>query len=235
MIIRHESIPVGDFDLDSSLLFDNQNDLFKDAIFFDLEHYVYKKPICIGVFGSAYYEAKDNTLKITQYMLQNRFELKKLLDLSEKYFKDLIDNHNKKYIVTFSGNNDFTVINYLYKKYNINFSIENSLKDIDLQKEYEKIMNTSIGLKNLECKFNIKRESEVISGSNLAKTFSKIMKDDTYFNRMPHAKKEKILLYNMQDVVSLFYIYVNWNKYISNKDTENSKDTNISSLNESCN
>jgi len=27
---------------------------------------------------------------------------------------------------------------------------------------------------------------------------------------MPPEKKEKILLYNQQDVVSLFYIYVDW-------------------------
>ena len=27
---------------------------------------------------------------------------------------------------------------------------------------------------------------------------------------MPQEKKEKILLYNQQDVVSLFYIYVDW-------------------------
>lgn len=230
MIIREESIPVEEFNLETALLFEGQKNLFKDAIFFDLEHYVYKKPICIGVFGSAYYDENDNTLKITQYMLQNKFELKKLLNLSQKYFKNLIENYNKKYIVTFSGNNDFTVINYLYKKYNINFSIEEHLKDIDLQKEYEKVMGTSIGLKNLECKFNIKRESEVISGSNLAKTFSKIMKDENYFARMPNEKKEKILLYNMQDVVSLFYIYVNWNKYVLKEENAD-----IASLNESCN
>jgi len=114
----------------------------------------------------------------------------------------MIEEYNKKYTVTFSGNNDFTVINYLYEKHKINFKIEEYFKDIDLQKYYEKSMKTSIGLKNLESKFNIKRESEIISGSNLAKTFNKIMKDEEYFNRMPIDKKGKILLYNMQDVVS---------------------------------
>ncbi|ARC85152.1 hypothetical protein RSJ17_11925 [Clostridium argentinense] len=118
----------------------------------------------------------------------------------------MIEEYNKKYIVTFSGNNDFTVINYLYEKHKINFKIEEHFKDIDLQKYYEKSMKTSIGLKNLESKFNITRESEIISGSNLAKIFSKIINDEEYFNRMPMGKKEKILLYNMQDVVSLFYI-----------------------------
>lgn len=214
MIIKENVIYVEDFNEENCLIVNDKKDLFKDAIFFDLEHYVYKKPICIGVFGSAYYDENENSLRITQYMIENKYELKKLLRLSKDYFKNMIEEHNKKYIITFSGNNDFTVINYLYEKYKINFKIEEYFKDIDLQKYYEKSMKTSIGLKNLESKFNITRESEIISGSNLAKTFSKIMKDEEYFNRMPVDKKEKILLYNMQDVVSLFYIYVNWNKYI---------------------
>ncbi|MGG7163588.1 ribonuclease H-like domain-containing protein [Clostridium ihumii] len=234
MIIKEQTIPVKDFNIENALSIEGHNDLFKEAIFFDLEHYVYKKPVCVGVFGSGYYDEKENTLKITQYMIENKFELKKILEWSKTYFLDLIKKKNKKYIITFSGNNDFTVINYLYNKYNINFKIEDYLKDVDLQKEYEKAMNTSIGLKNLECKFDIKRESEVISGSNLAKTFSKIMKDTEYFNRMPEEKKEKILLYNMQDVVSLFYIYVNWNKYIIPNE-KNLNDEKKDSLNENCN
>ncbi|HCQ90323.1 MAG TPA: hypothetical protein DIU45_12040, partial [Clostridium sp.] len=185
MIIKENVIYVEDFKEENCLIFNDKKDLFKDAIFFDLEHYVYKKPICIGVFGSAYYNENENSLRITQYMLENKYELKKLLRLSKDYFKAMIEEHNKKYIITFSGNNDFTVINYLYEKHKINFKIEEHFKDIDLQKCYEKSMKTSIGLKNLESKFNITRESEIISGSNLAKTFSKIMKDEEYFNRMP--------------------------------------------------
>ncbi len=40
------------------------------------------------------------------------------------------------------------------------------------------------------------------------------MKDKSYFKRMPEEKIEKILLYNEQDVINLYYIYVNWKKYI---------------------
>ncbi len=32
---------------------------------------------------------------------------------------------------------------------------------------------------------------------------------------MPEYKKKKILLYNEQDVVSLFHIYTTWNKFIN--------------------
>ena len=118
--------------------------------------------------------------------------------------------YNKKYIVTFSGNNDFTVINYLLKAHKIDFLLEGYFGEVDLQKCYEKAEGICIGLKALEKIFEIDRESEVISGSNLAKTFSRIVKDNEYINRMPPEKKEKILLYNQQDVVSLFYIYVDW-------------------------
>ena len=40
------------------------------------------------------------------------------------------------------------------------------------------------------------------------------MKDKSYFKRMPEEKIEKILLYNEQDVINLYYIYINWKKYI---------------------
>ena len=120
----------------------------------------------------------------------------------------------KKSIVTFSGNNDYTVINYLFKKYNINFNIEVEFKSIDIQKEYEKSKKTSIGLKNLEKLFEIFREGEVISGSNLAKTFHKVLKDDEYIERMPKEKIDTILLYNEQDVVNLFKILTSWGRYM---------------------
>ncbi len=103
-----------------------------------------------------------------------------------------IELEKKKYIITFSGNNDFTVINYLFEKYDIDFDIKEYFQSIDLQREYEKEKKSSIGLKNLEKEFNIIREEkELISGQNLAKTFSKIIKDDDYINRMPEYKKEK--------------------------------------------
>lgn len=214
MIIKEETIKVEEFQWENSLDIAGDKELFKDAIFFDLEHYVYKKPICIGVFGAAYYDAQQNELRITQYMLENKYELKKMLNMAKDYFEKMNTVHKKKHIVTFSGNNDFIVINYLLNKHNIGYKISENFTQIDLQKKYEQEAGTSIGLKNLENIFEIHRESELISGSNLAKTFGKIMKDEEYFSRMPLEKKEKILLYNMQDVVSLFYIYVNWKKHV---------------------
>ena len=124
----------------------------------------------------------------------------------------------KKVIVTFSGNNDFTVIKYLFNKYNIYFDFEKEFKSLDIQKEYERNMNTSIGLKNLEKVFNIYREGDVISGSNLAKTFHKVLKDKEYIERMPKEKIETILLYNEQDVVNLYKIFITWKDYIQSED-----------------
>lgn len=189
--------------------------VFKDALFFDLEHYIYKKPICIGVFGCCFYDKDIEELKVTQYMIENKTDAKSILKMAEDYFINMWNN-GKRYIVTFSGNNDFTVINYLFKKYKLDFDINEHFFHIDLQRQYEKEIHSSIGLKALEKEFGIVRESEVISGSNLAKTFSKIVKDNDYMNRMPEKKKEKILLYNEQDVVSLFDIYVNWKSVFKN-------------------
>lgn len=185
-----------------------------EIIFFDLEHYVYKKPKCIGVFGACTYNANEDKLYVTQYMLENKGEVVDVLLMAKKYFVNM-KRQGKKAIVTFSGNNDFTVINYLFNKYSIEFDFSKEYESIDIQKEYEKMMNSSIGLKNLEKLFEIHREGEVISGSNLAKTFHKIMKDREYILRMPHEKVENILLYNEQDVVNLYKIYISWSKFIN--------------------
>ena len=146
-------------------------------------------------------------------MIENKGEVVDILVLAKKYFLKMREI-GKKSIVTFSGNNDYTVINYLFKKYNINFNIEVEFKSIDIQKEYEKSKKTSIGLKNLEKLFEIFREGEVISGSNLAKTFHKVLKDDEYIERMPKEKIDTILLYNEQDVVNLFKILTSWGRYM---------------------
>jgi uncharacterized protein YprB with RNaseH-like and TPR domain len=185
----------------------------EDIIFFDLEHYVYKKPKCIGVFGACEYDKKSNSILVTQYMIEDRDEATNILYLAKDYFTRM-KQRGKKAIITFSGNNDFSVINYLFKENSIYYNFIEEFDSIDIQKEYEKYKKLSIGLKKLEKLFDIEREGEVISGSNLAKTFHKVMKDKSYFKRMPEEKIEKILLYNEQDVINLYYIYVNWKKYI---------------------
>ena len=220
MITKLSSVKVGKISTEGALTIDGNKELFKDALFFDLEHYIYKKPICIGVFGSCFYDEITNELKVTQYMAENKKDAIEILTLAKNYFEEMKIKYNKKYIVTFSGNNDFTVINYLLKAHKIDFLLEGYFGEIDLQKCYERAEGNCIGLKALEKKFDIDRESEVISGSNLAKTFSRIVKDNEYINRMPQEKKEKILLYNQQDVVSLFYIYVDWYNRVGLKTEE---------------
>lgn len=217
MIIRESTLKVETDDFSSSLEIDGNKDLYKKSVFFDLEHYVYKVPVCIGVFGAGYYNEETNEIITTQYMIENRSELVKLLSYAKKYFQRMKNQLNKDNIVTFSGNNDYLVINYLFKKFGMDYVLEENFKSIDLQKQYEVVNKKSIGLKALEAQFNIERESELIGGSTLAKTFGRIMKDPEYFSRMPDEKKEKILLYNRQDVSSLFHIYTSWNRYIECK------------------
>lgn len=213
MIIRENSIRVDDISEEHMIKNKSEKFLPETMIFFDLEHYVYKKPKCIGVFGACVYDKKQKTLNVTQYMIENRHESVNILRLAEKYFKKMKEN-GKDTIVTFSGNNDFTVINYLFEKYGIIYDFNEEYKSIDIQKEYEATKSKSIGLKNLEKQFGIIRESELISGSNLAKTFHKLMKDKDYISRMPKEKIDKILLYNEQDVVNLYHIYMQWEEHI---------------------
>ncbi|MDZ7542923.1 exonuclease, partial [Clostridium perfringens] len=113
------------------------------------------------------------------------------------------------------------VINYLFKKYRIEFNFSKEFEDIDIQREYEKEKGHSIGLKNLEKEFGIHREGDLISGSNLAKTFNKVLKDREYILRMPKEKIETILLYNEQDVTNLYSIYMKWKEYVNSEEEQN--------------
>lgn len=212
MIIRDKRIKIAGFCEDDSLVAAEGKPVYNDALFFDLEHYIYRVPICLGVFGCCYYEEKERELRITQYMIENESDSVEILGMARDYFEDMRRRKEKSQIVTFSGNNDYTVIRHLFKKYGIDFSIDDEFGHIDLQKQYEKEKKEGIGLKALEKIFEIDRGEELISGSTLAKTFSKLMKDENYINRIPRQKIEKILAYNEQDIVSLFHIYVNWNK-----------------------
>jgi len=212
VIIRDKRIKVAGFCEDDSLQAEGGKPIYNDALFFDLEHYIYKVPICIGVFGCCYYEEKESELRITQYMIENERDSLEILDMARDYFEDMQLRKEKSHIVTFSGNNDFTVIRHLFNKYGIDFSIDDEFRHLDLQKQYEKEKKEGIGLKALEKIFEIDRGEELISGSTLAKTFSKMIKDESYICRIPRQKIERILAYNEQDIVSLFQIYVNWNK-----------------------
>lgn len=213
MIIRENKVKVEEYSEEFMMKSLDKEYTPEEIIFFDLEHYVYKKPKCIGVFGACEYDKKNNNILVTQYMIEDRDEATHILYLAKEYFIKM-KQKGKKAIITFSGNNDFSVINYLFKENNIYYNFSEEFDSIDIQKEYEKNKKLSIGLKKLEKVFDIVREGEVISGSNLAKTFHKVMKDKSYFKRMPEEKIEKILLYNEQDVINLYYIYVNWKKYI---------------------
>lgn len=219
MIIRENKVKVEEY-MDEFMMKSQDKEYNpEEIIFFDLEHYVYKKPKCIGVFGACEYDKKKNNILVTQYMIEDRDEATNILYLAKDYFMRM-KQKGKKAIITFSGNNDFTVINYLFKENGIYYDFDEEFDSIDIQKEYEKYKKLSIGLKKLEKVFDIIREGEVISGSNLAKTFHKVMKDKSYFKRMPEEKIEKILLYNEQDVINLYYIYVNWKKYIFEENIE---------------
>lgn len=225
MRILEQCYDVGEFDLKDVLCDNINSEAFKHAVYFDLEHYVYKKPICIGIFGCCYYDESLNKLFVTQYMIESKYEIHSLLLLARDYFQKMKFELNKKYIVTFSGNNDFTVINHLFNQYGVEFDIKSNFDEIDLQKEFSKISKSkeNIGLKNLEKIAKIGRKNELISGVTIAKTFAKIIKDSDYINRVPAEKIDKILKYNLDDVVNLFYIYVKWEKikkFILNDDSK---------------
>ena len=63
MIIRENVIEVEGYDEIDMLEVNGEKCKPEELIFFDLEHYVYKKPKCIGVFGACVYN-KNNHIYI---------------------------------------------------------------------------------------------------------------------------------------------------------------------------
>ena len=114
MIIRENKVKVEEFEDEFVMKSQDKEYDPEEIIFFDLEHYVYKKPKCIGVFGACEYDNKNKNILVTQYMIEDRDEAIDILYLAKEYFIRM-KGKGKKTIVTFSGNNDFTVINYLFK------------------------------------------------------------------------------------------------------------------------
>jgi len=208
MLILNETIPAMINSVDSTLKYRGK-DIIGDSIFFDLEHYLYKEPIAIGVFGAAVYHKDEKAIKTTQYMIENKKDARVILNMTREYFTEM-KKIGKKYLVTFSGNNDFLVVNHLFRKYEIDYDFNEEFELVDIQKEYETKFRKNIGLKNLEKLHHIERDGDPISGMTLAKTFSKIIKDRGYIERMPADKITRILKYNEQDVVNLFNIMNQW-------------------------
>lgn len=214
MIINTKKINISSINEEYVLNIYNKKDIYKESIFLDLEHYVYKHPICIGIFGVCIYNNSDNSLNLTQFMMENSEDKEKILYDAYDYLKRCKKQLNKKYLVTFSGNNDYLVINHLFKQYGISLNIRTYFKEIDLQKEYEKIRKENIGLKRLERIFDIYREGEMISGVNIAKIVKNINEDKDYIKNIPEEKINNLLIYNEQDVTNLFNIMVTWNKFM---------------------
>ena len=62
LIIKENEIIVEKVIDKDILKIDNDINQYKNAIFFDLEHYVYKKPKCVGVFGSCFFDEQKAKL-----------------------------------------------------------------------------------------------------------------------------------------------------------------------------
>lgn len=216
MIIKRETLPVSPPPYPSALLDNQGNQIYDNALFLDLEHFINKVPICIGVFGIATFE--DGALHAVQYMIENKKDAEDLLVIMRDFFKK--DRH--RYLVTFAGDNDVTVIHRLFEQAGFPIDLKKRYEDIDLQKIYHTYTGEQIGLKALEKIFDMGREEEeLISGRSLARTFQRLFKDARYGERMPKGKSELILRYNLSDVVNLFHILVHWHLYVSPKPKEN--------------
>ena len=185
----------------------NGRDIHETAVFLDLEHYIYRKPICIGIFGAAVVEAGE--LVLTQYFLENRGDLKGLITSAHDY---LLEKRaaGYEYLVTFAGQNDLMMLHAMFVKFGIKTDLRQVFDPVDLQSVFKQEFSGIIGLNALEDFCGIRREGPDISGSTIAKTFANVMADPGYIHRIPEDKIDRLLAYNQQDVENLCHILLNW-------------------------
>ena len=180
-----------------------------DSIFLDMEHYIYRKPIALGIFGAAVRDGDE--LVCTQYFLENRKDLKGLVKTSYNYLKEK-QKAGYSQLVAFAAKNDLNVLHTMFRKYWLKSDLREEFKVVDLQSEFKKAYSETISLEALEDFTEIHRQGPSISGSTIAKTFANIVGDADYIHRMPKEKMVRLLDYNRMDVVNLFFIMANWDK-----------------------
>lgn len=179
------------------------------AIFLDLEHYIYHKPLALGIFGAAVREGDE--LVCTQYFLEDRKDLKRLVTAARGY---LLSRRDEGYhqVVAFAARNDLMVLHAMFDKFDIDGDLHDLFEVVDLQKVFQREFGAMVGLNALEEFAGIRREGPAISGSTIAKTFASIINDPGYIHRMPVEKRIRLLDYNREDVVNLFFILANWHR-----------------------
>lgn len=182
-------------------------DIHNTSVFLDLEHYIYKKPICIGIFGAAVVEADQ--LVLTQYFLENKTDSKGLIKASHDYLQEK-KRQGFEHLVTFAGQNDLMMLHAMFTKFGIDTDLRQLFSAIDLQSEFKAEYHGIVGLTALEQFAGIHRQGPEISGSTIAKTFASIMADPAYIHRMPREKIGRLLAYNQMDVENLYHIMMNW-------------------------
>lgn len=183
--------------------------LKETSVFLDLEHYIFHKPIAIGIFGAAVREGDE--LVLTQYFLENRQDLKKLVRAARDYLREKLALGYPN-LVTFAGKNDLMMLHAMFRNFSINDDLHELFEHVDLQSVFKREFSQIIGLTRLEEFAGIQRENPDISGSTIAKTFGRIMNDPKYFSRMPEEKIQRFLDYNAQDVVNLYHITARWDR-----------------------
>lgn len=212
LITRYDLIRL---ERDHGFTFDGPQGL-DESIFLDMEHYIYRKPVALGIFGAAVREGSE--LVCTQYFLENKQDLKELVRASHLYLEDKM-RAGYRQLVAFAARNDLMVLHAMFQKFRIQTDLRSQFDVLDLQSEFKRDHSAMIGLTALEEFAGIRREGPSISGSTIAKTFASIMADPDYIHRMPREKMTRLLDYNRMDVVNLFFIMANWDR-ISAEDVE---------------
>jgi len=215
------------------------NKIFKEAFFFDIETTGLSREHS-DIISITILLMEEKKYKIYQLYCEYKIDEKEIL----KYFKELV--HNKKYVITYNGNNfDIPFIINKCDKNNIKFDL-NLLVKIDLYHDMKAIRNKidiiNLKLKTVEEFFNVNRY-DTITGQDVLilyeayriepkKEFSQIILQHNYedvFN-LPIIFKKISNLHDKIIVVKNLIIKINFGDFTFKKNTFIGKFHIISSL-----
>lgn len=147
MIIRENKVKVEEYSEEFMMKSLDKEYTPEEIIFFDLEHYVYKKPKCIGVFGACEYDKKNNNILVTQYMIEDRDEATHILYLAKEYFIKM-KQKEKRPLSLFQGIMIFQLLIIFSKKIIYIIILVKNLIRLIFKKNMKRIKNCLLGLKS---------------------------------------------------------------------------------------
>jgi uncharacterized protein YprB with RNaseH-like and TPR domain len=188
-----------------------RNDFNRDFVVLDIETTGFSRDKCSIILIGIIIKTNNNLIS-TQIFCESLYEEKEML----LHLKDTLSSLDEFFLITYNGYSfDIPFINNKFKKYNIDYQIEN-IYNFDIYRlirANKKLLNLErYNLKSIEKFLGIERK-DTISGKDSVQLYFEYLKTKNI------KILNKILLHNQEDILYLLQIlkilnYLNYNQFI---------------------